>query len=445
MTTQPVLFNFSRVSEFIIPRREFCGRLIAVVANGHRIIGYPTCISDNQKYDRNDLIFNFCFVLDERAPWAPYTSIVKKMARVLRSLEEQSNFLSTQSNAPDDGAFDFESSHAHATSMSALCEMIHEDLNNYSECMIPINTAHDPDSLTRQKTADDATLLNLKLFPLRPQPPVVHTWHVPLSLVRFSSMQTVHWDLTVQRVIPFIDGINSISIIATLADTDLELTVNAITHLVYYGCILLLDIFSFNAIYAPTPEIAIFVADEAAQEECRRYIASPVSIFGKDPETIRALTSKTLKSANISERNTHTVPLHTTIDPPSSAHVMDLYFSLRHGQALREWCLAHASQLSGIDVRRFITFGIIKGFLYRIHRYAVASARPGSPDEPRATGSTSPQKKRDMDVNDQTAESLSKYLDGLYCMDAICTELKIVEKEAIEKLKSCGGLVMINK
>lgn len=39
---------------------------------------------------------------------------------------------------------------------------------------------------------------------------------------------------------------------------------------------------------------------------------------------------------------------------------------------MRDWCLAHASSLAYIDVRRFITFGVIKGFLYRSHRYAIA-------------------------------------------------------------------------
>jgi len=27
--------------------------------------------------------------------------------------------------------------------------------------------------------------------------------------------------------------------------------------------------------------------------------------------------------------------------------------------------------LAGIDVRRFISFGVIKGFLYRLHRYPI--------------------------------------------------------------------------
>lgn len=36
---------------------------------------------------------------------------------------------------------------------------------------------------------------------------------------------------------------------------------------------------------------------------------------------------------------------------------------------LRNWCIENETLLSGVDVRRFITFGVIKGFLYRVHRW----------------------------------------------------------------------------
>ena len=38
---------------------------------------------------------------------------------------------------------------------------------------------------------------------------------------------------------------------------------------------------------------------------------------------------------------------------------------------LRQWIPEHSKSLGGIDVRRFISFGVIKGFLYRVHRYPI--------------------------------------------------------------------------
>lgn len=312
---------------------------------------------------------------------------------------------------------------------------------------------------------DESNTINLKLFPPRPPPAPVHSWHVPLSIVRFSSLQTSAWDLTVQRVIPYIDGVNSVSIIATLTDTDLSLTRRAIAHLVYYGCILLLDIFSFGAIYAPTAEIGVFVTDEAMQDECRRYIASSISLFGKDAAQMKSLTT------TLSSKTKSLAAVMQPTEPPSRAQVIELYTSLRHGQSMRDWCLAHSTKLAKIDVRRFITFGVIKGFLYRVHKYALA-LRPVDleydQNDPIAMQKeherawrkaamssgwrtpTNEKKKADWEKKEPDEAGyadvpLGRYLDGMHCLDEICTELKIVEREATRRFREFGDVVFVHR
>lgn len=317
---------------------------------------------------------------------------------------------------------------------------------------------------------DESNTLNLKLFPTRPPPAPVHSWHVPLSIVRFSSLQTSAWDLSVQRIIPYIDGVSSVSVIATLADTDLSLTRRAIAHLVYYGCVLLLDIFSFGAIYAPTAEIGVFVFNEIMQDECRRYIATPISLFGKDAGEMKSLTT------TLSSKSKSLAAAMQPVEPPSRSRVIDLYASLRHGQPLRDWCLAHSSDLAMIDVRRFITFGIIKGFLYRVQKYPLA-LRPADlemdQDDPvtmqreherawrKAAMSSgwrtptqekkkadweNPGKTRNGNGEDEYADMpLARYLDGMHCLDEICTELRIVEREAIKRLRGYGDVVFVHR
>jgi nitrogen permease regulator 2-like protein len=56
---------------------------------------------------------------------------------------------------------------------------------------------------------------------------------------------------------------------------------------------------------------------------------------------------------------------------PSFAALFELYTSLRHGKPLRQWITENKHALGGIDIRRFISFGVIKGFLYRVHRYPI--------------------------------------------------------------------------
>lgn len=519
-TAQEPLFDFGSISDYIIPRREFCDRLIAVCANKHRIIGFPVCIHDDEKYQRNDFIFNFCLVLDEDASFGAYASVVRKLARLFRNLEEQGDFLSREERM-EGLVLAGEEGYGGGAKVYALCEMVLEDLNNYCECMIPIGeyiffiltillipssllSFHSISLQGKQliSNQDESNTLNLKLFPTRAPPPPIHTWHVPLSTVRFSSLQTSSWDLTVQRIVPHINGINSVSKIAQLADTDISLTRRAIAHLLYYGCILLLDIFQFGAIYAPTAEIRVFVADAGMQEECKRYITSPFSPFATKP-----LLSKSGNGGGGGGGSRLNPAAHataaTSVVPPSTATILHLYSSLRQGLTLRDWCLLHSAQLASIDIRRLVTFGVIKGFLYRVHKHAVALRHPNDHDnngggaieleDPVASARLAEKAWRKAAMSsgwrtptlenpnpgpgpdpgddagngikgenekgkenagenrkvlamrsfDLADHALARYLDGLHCLDEICEEVGLSERDAVRKLKGFGDVVFV--
>ncbi|KAK5013635.1 Nitrogen permease regulator 2 [Cryomyces antarcticus] len=454
-TAQTPLFDFSAISDFIIPRREFCDRLVTVCASHHRVIGYPVCIHAPQRYERNEFIFNFAIVLDEAADFSGYLSVVRKLAVLFRNLEEQGGFLSREEEmeglivAGQEG-------YGGGAKVYALCEMILEDLNNYCECMIPI---------------DESNTLNLKLFPMHPPPAPIHSYHVPLSTVRLSSLATSTWDLTMSRILPYINGINSVAQIAQRADTDFALTRKAVAHLLYYGCILLLDVFQFGAIYAPTAEIGAFFGDEALQDECRRYVATAPPVLG-DPGGSRSGGGGGRGGGSISR-----------------ATILRLYASLKQGLILKAWCIEHRALLPGIDVRRFVTFGVIKGFLYRVHKYAIASRASGpevdaaehellrsrkrnaerewraaatssgwatptaaAPEEEEAVdparadhgmGNGSGTTAREREGRDLLP--LARYLDGAHCVDEICAELRIGEKEVLAKLKGYGDVQIVHR
>ena len=141
------------------------------------------CIKDEVRYDRNEFIFNFALVLEEDVTdWGSYASVVRKLGRLLRGLEEQGGFLSKEEDprwfekeddewegkvVEDEGkakrqdhginerdlakeeldnqidttnsdVWEVGSVPGIGGKVYALCEMILEDLNNYCECMIPI-------------------------------------------------------------------------------------------------------------------------------------------------------------------------------------------------------------------------------------------------------------------------------------------------------------------
>ncbi|KAA6416300.1 MAG: nitrogen permease regulator 2 [Lasallia pustulata] len=214
-------------------------------------------------------------------------------------------------------------------------------------------------------------------------------------------------------ILPHIDGLNSVRQIALRADADYRLVRKAVAHLLYYGCVVLLDIFAFAAVYAPTPDMAAFVHDADMQRECARYVAIPDSGLPG---------GATARGAGNGRGGTIT-----------GIRLVELYCSLKQGQSVKGWCGEHAEALVGVDVRRLITFGVIKGFLYRVHKYAVATALlAGGTGKQRGRQGTEP-----MDAE------LAKYLDGTHCFDEICTELLISEKELVARLKGCGEVQII--
>lgn len=503
----PPFFSFPSISSFIIPKQSLCGNLISLVpppppaqpsshpshapTQSYRILGYPICIT-SPTYVRNEFIFNFCLVLSATDPdFNAYKSVVTKLAHLMLSLEEQSNFLSRDTSTPNTGK------------LYSLCETLISDLNNYCECMIPI---------------DDLNTLNLKLFPTYSPPPPVKSWHVPLFTVRPESLMDENWDLTMQRIIPFINGINPVKHIALLADANLALAKACIKHLLYYNCVLLLDIFSFSAMYAPTAEFSSTIAaDEDMQRECARYVNTAFA------PTTSCTTAEKIENVVNSNTNLPTTdsavagddiwPLTSSGKPLDGVGIIELFAALRQGQSVREWYAENSDMLANVDLRRFITFGIIKGFVYRVHKYAFAVANgAGVAPRPKKANGNLMTKGRDVrreaidtmatrngshyhsysrqdedgaekvdegdeeddtatvvDTNSTTSPSLSSststhlnrkaeakhksmrtrrneqpgfssklshYLDGTHCFDQICTELEISEAELETRLRA---------
>lgn len=373
-------------------------------------------------------MFNFCLLLDEAADFSRYIPVVVKVASLLKGLEEQTRWLS-QDEAEGGGK------------VFALCEILLEDLNLYSETQIPI---------------DEQNTLNIKLFPAYPPPPRLQPHNVPLSLVRLQKLVDPNWDLTMLRILPFIDGVNSLRQISIKSDADFRLVRKAVEHLVYYGCVILLDVFHFNAIYACTPSISEFIEDEAAQNECLEYIYEGAT----DEE-------KGVPSDDSSNKKLGTTSL------------IEHYLSLRQGLSVRAWYMDQATTLVGVDVRRLITFGVIRGFLYRVHKYALASkSRSGSKRnrlhlpklDPNSSslnsssnndlppGSWDAKNKSEGEDKDAGLEwaaeglkalsleqekQLGRFLDGTHCFDEICTEMGISERELMARLKDWEGEVWV--
>ena len=198
------------------------------------------------------------------------------------------------------------------------------------------------------------------------------------------------WDLTMKKVILQIDGIRDVRRIANDADVALDLTKIAIQHLLYYDSVLLLDLFLFANIYAPTPEINDFLADrEGMQDECANYV------YINGPRL-------------------------------PNFYLCRLFSTLCTSRTVKEWLKMHMDQgfpvLNYVDVRRFIQFGVIKGLIYRVHKYAVSSQYLAS----LVSGQS---------VSIEGGDMLQKYTNGCHCFDQIVTEKNLGDVNVMEQLR----------
>ncbi|KAI3481284.1 hypothetical protein L1887_56501 [Cichorium endivia] len=170
------------------------------------------------------------------------------------------------------------------------------------------------------RTVRDA--INLKLFPVYPNPPAVNDWDVPVALLDLQSRVDGNWDLTLRRILPFIDGVHHVKRIAQLADADLGLTRACLEHLVYYGCIVVVDIFQYFNMYTVRP---------AHRQDGRRRGAG---------SRVRHLC--------------HQAGLSDAVVSRAAQALLACSVQVR---TLHDWIEDNDLDDKGIDVRRFVSFG----------------------------------------------------------------------------------------
>lgn len=427
------LFDFDTIKNYVIPKPSLCNKLITLKIDKYRISGFPVNIYAPH-YARNSFGFNLCFVFSYDSDTTPYEGNIKRIGKMFRALEEQSQLLSKclkdshvyyqQSNSSSNlqhlnqiGKFNMNNkylkvvddwddasqqivlekvmpgldsnSQLQLKSIESLIQQIYQDLNNYSECMIPIDASNSVD---------------LKLFPISPPPPHIHSYDVPIAILKLDSLIDSLWDPTMLKIVPFINGINSVYKISVLSNADLNLTKECIRHLLHYNAITILDIFQFSNHYMVTSSIGNFLRDPNMAKSCQDYVMSINGSFGGLPLETKGLhrNSASYVSINSKSENANTIsasfsstkqprkPQLQTMDSvssnpfnqkkqqpsvislPSKATLFQLYNSLNSHFSVKQWYKDNAVSLEYIDVRKFITFGVRAGIIARVHSYPVS-------------------------------------------------------------------------
>jgi hypothetical protein len=233
-----------------------------------------------------------------------------------------------------------------------------------------------------QLDVDDANVLALRLFPSYLEETTVLEHHVPVRIQPLEMLINKHWDLTLLRITPYINGIYHAKKIATEANVNLSLVLRSLALLVHYRLVKLVDIFQYSNVYIPTKHVNRLYTNLSLQRECVHFVT---------------LTPK-LRDA----------------EPFTWQDVFRIYCVLRPPRTMRDLCLTQPLLGTSIDERKLITFGILHGLIRRIH------ACPFADDT--KVGAAAAQ------FSTTTSSSLARLarplLDGQTSYDAICCALQ---------------------
>lgn len=301
--------TFESVSVYIIPKAQLQRSMLTVTVLGFKILGFPVRI-DDKKYARNAYYFNLCFVCDAWARTVQYESVVRKLSDYLVAMELESSFLSSQQDHSSESA-----------RLPKILRQVMQELNSHKMCTL----------------SEGTMTTHLKVVRILQDPPPVSDHHVPIFTESPDLFQAEQWDLTTQKVLPYIDGFNHVAKIAAEADVENNLVKACLQNLVYYGVVSMIHIFQYSNVYATTPKIRRLAEDRRLQEECIRYVA-------RYPR-----------------------------QPPSVRDVFRMFCSMTRGTTVRDLCIRLSPHTLRINERRLVQFGLLEGFIRRIHKFPVGS------------------------------------------------------------------------
>jgi nitrogen permease regulator 2 len=228
---------------------------------------------------------------------------------------------------------------------------------------------------------------------------------VPVLTCDVDQLVSDQWDLSIRRILPFIDGINFVKKLAILADMDIDIARDCIRQLASHKLVAIIDIFQFSNVYVATPDIRNLFSDRKMQRACLRYIA-------------------------VSESKL-----------PPFREVFRLYCNLRRGERWSAKCQTHPLIVDRvIDPHRFIVFGRVNGLIRRVHRYPV-----GKIQSTKTVDSSSGNDNKDGTLTHDMRFHLEAMMDGTYSFDAISCELGFSYSQLESIMRSEIGCIIVHK
>jgi len=299
---------FDRVNDFIITKKDFCGCVLTATdqQSESKVMSCPRSVENDKLYARNEFFFSFGIVFNLSTDSGAYEPVLKKLSSIMESLEVESSYLS-QDNCE--------------AVLQPILEQVLQGLLVWGECIVPV---------------DEANIIALKFSPRLVDPPQVFEYQVPVLIRDVDYLITKEWDLTIQQVVKYIDGVRHVKLIAEESSVAMAMVKRCMRQLMYFHCIKLMDIFQYSNIYACTPRIRELAENEELQKSCLRFICK-----------------------------------QNQRDLPQLPKVFQLYASMNGLLGIRDIFLLYDTDFMNINDRLFITFGVLNGLIRRIHKHPV--------------------------------------------------------------------------
>lgn len=349
---------FDSISSYIIPKTQLKNRIITINVGKYRVCGFPIYI-DHAKYHRNKYIFNISFIFNQDTNTCSYEALVKKLACDLKTLEVECGFLS------------IDRMKAH---LPKLLEQIHSNLNSNGECII-------------QKIGNlEHSSLFLKLIKNHIDPKLAQSFDVPVFTINKDCFEIDDWDLATQKIVSGINGFKTISIIAIETNIEISIVKEAIQNLLYAGIIMLVPVIQYSSMFVLTSNIIQYYSDPEIHTDSINF-----------------------------------VQLDNEKREPSFYDLFFFYSLFKNGITVQSINEIYHPFERNIDLKKLILFGLLKGFLKKIHKYPITL---GSKDK---------------------LEDEKKRYTGIFNMDKICSSLGVGVRSVDEQLDEDKDVIVCIK
>ncbi|KRZ96058.1 Nitrogen permease regulator 2-like protein [Trichinella sp. T8] len=279
---------FDTVSSFIITKSKLVDQLVKVDLADVKIIGCPKAIPGNQ-YDRNAYIFNVCFVVANTKTNDRdyvYEPLVEKLAKTL----------------------------------SAILTKLYNELNETGRSSIILG---------------DHYQVHLALLDHRPSVPVVTSSMAPVLCTKVGKLLANCSDQVLRRLLPQINGFDSVARLSSAAKVDIEITKQCLTDAAVAGVVSFVPALQYKRCYMVTPKIGTLYRDKALQQ----HLCQTVKLRGSEM--------------------------------PKFSDVFRMLCMLKPTLKLHEWSYSCAPKNYHVHEGKLIQYALLKGLIRQINAYPI--------------------------------------------------------------------------